>query len=562
MILKFWYNRIELSHEEKKERRKDRILLILSGILMGVAFPPFPFPLTLFLFVGLIPYLYVIQKKKTLAEINRASYLTFFIFSIITIYWVGSWQKESDPFLMIAGGTLLFFEPILFLIPSTLFYLARKSFSENIALLLFPFFWACYEYLFMLTDISFPWLTLGHGLAEFVPFIQIADIVGAVGLSIIVIYLNIFLFKSFISFKKSYKKFKINLSIAVLLFALVLGYGFYRIESFHISQKKIRVGLIQPNLDPWDKWNITNLNKLIRSYIDLSKEAVNKGARLIIWPETALPVFLTDGSHNAELDSIYYFLIKNNVYLMTGMPDIKYYYPGEKIPENVKNNKIGNTYYATYNGILLLSPNSRYIQHYGKMKLVPFGEKVPFVNQLPFLGKLINWSVGISSWNVGRDTVNFEIPNLTESDNSSQTKDSISINGLVCYESVFPYFVTNFVQRGAKLIAVVTNDSWYGKSSGPYQHKEISVLRAVENRRTVIRAANGGISCIINPLGETDLESKLFVKDVIVGDAYLESSKTFFTKYPLIIPDISMAISFWVFGIFLLIKIKNKFFHC
>ncbi len=562
MILKFWYNRIELSHEEKKERRKDRILLILSGILMGVAFPPFPFPLTLFLFVGLIPYLYVIQKKKTLAEINRASYLTFFIFSIITIYWVGSWQKESDPFLMIAGGTLLFFEPILFLIPSTLFYLARKSFSENIALLLFPFFWACYEYLFMLTDISFPWLTLGHGLAEFVPFIQIADIVGAVGLSIIVIYLNIFLFKSFISFKKSYKKFKINLSIAVLLFALVLGYGFYRIESFHISQKKIRVGLIQPNLDPWDKWNITNLNKLIRSYIDLSKEAVNKGARLIIWPETALPVFLTDGSHNAELDSIYYFLIKNNVYLMTGMPDIKYYYPGEKIPENVKNNKIGNTYYATYNGILLLSPNSRYIQHYGKMKLVPFGEKVPFVNQLPFLGKLINWSVGISSWNVGRDTVNFEIPNLTESDNSSQTKDSISINGLVCYESVFPYFVTNFVQRGAKLIAVVTNDSWYGKSSGPYQHKEISVLRAVENRRTVIRAANGGISCIINPLGETDLESKLFVKDVLVGDAYLESSKTFFTKYPLIIPDISMAISFWVFGIFLLIKIKNKFFHC
>ncbi len=558
MILKFWYNRFELSHEEKKERRKDRILLILSGILMGVAFPPFPFPLTLFLFVGLIPYLYVIQKKKTLAEINRASYLTFFIFSIITIYWVGSWQKESDPFLMIAGGTLLFFEPILFLIPSTLFYLARKSFSENIALLLFPFFWACYEYLFMLTDISFPWLTLGHGLAEFVPFIQIADIVGAVGLSIIVIYLNIFLFKSFISFKKSYKKFKINLSIAVLLFALVLGYGFYRIESFHISQKKIRVGLIQPNLDPWDKWNITNLNKLIRSYIDLSKEAVNKGARLIIWPETALPVFLTDGSHNAELDSIYYFLIKNNVYLMTGMPDIKYYYPGEKIPENVKNNKIGNTYYATYNGILLLSPNSRYIQHYGKMKLVPFGEKVPFVNQLPFLGKLINWSVGISSWNVGRDTVNFEIPNLTESDNSSQTKDSISINGLVCYESVFPYFVTNFVQRGAKLIAVVTNDSWYGKSSGPYQHKEISVLRAVENRRTVIRAANGGISCIINPLGETDIESKLFVKDVIVGDAYLESSKTIFTKYPLIVPDVSMAITFWVFGIFLLIMIKNK----
>ncbi len=528
---------------------------------MGIAFPPFPFPLTLFLFIGLIPYLYVIQKKKTLAEINRSTYLTFFIFSIITIYWVGSWQKESDPFLMIAGGTLLFFEPILFLIPSTLFYLARKSFSDNMAFLLFPFFWACYEYLFMLTDISFPWLTLGHGLAEFNPFIQIADIVGAVGLSVIVVFINIFLFKSFISFKNSHKKFKINLSIAVVLFAIVLGYGVYRIKSFQISQNKIRVGLIQPNLDPWDKWNTRNLNKLIKDYIDLSKEAVKKGARLVVWPETALPVFLMDGSYNAGLDSIYSFLRKNNIYLMTGMPDVKYYYPGEKIPEDVKNNKIGNTYYATYNGILLLSPNSRRVQHYGKMKLVPFGEKVPFVDQLPFLGKLINWSVGISSWNVGRDTINFEIPNLSESGDTSQSNDSISINGLVCYESVFPYFVTDFIQRGAKLIAVVTNDSWYGKSSGPYQHKEISVLRAVENRRTVIRAANGGISCIINPLGETDIESKLFVKDVIVGDAYLESSKTIFTKYPLIIPDISMAISFWVFGIFLLVKIKNKWLH-
>ncbi len=558
MILKYWHNRIKLTSEEKKNRRKDKILLILSGILMGIAFPPFPYPLTLFLFIGLIPYMHVIQKKKTLAEINRSTYLTFFIFSVITIYWVGSWQKESDPFLMIAGGTLLFFEPILFLIPSTLFYMARKSFSEKIAFLLFPFFWACYEYLFMLTDISFPWLTLGHGLAEFIPFIQIADIVGAVGLSIIVVYINIFLYKSFISFKYSHGKLKIYLSIAVLLFSFVLGYGFYRIRSFHVSQNKLRVGLIQPNLDPWGKWNIRYLDKYIKDYIDLSKEAVNKGARLIIWPETALPVFLTDGSHNAELDSIYYFLRKNNVYLMTGMPDVKYYYPGEKIPEDVKNNKIGSTYYATYNGILMLSPNSRIIQHYGKMKLVPFGEKVPFVDQLPFLGKLINWSVGISSWNVGRDTVNFEIPNLAESSNSSQYKDSISINGLVCYESVFPYFVANFVQRGAKLIAVVTNDSWYGKSSGPYQHKEISVLRAVENRRTVVRAANGGISCIINPLGETDIESKLFVKDVIVGDAYLESSKTIFTKYPLIVPDVSMAITFWVFGIFLLIMIKNK----
>src|SRR5690606_26107420 len=106
------------------------------------------------------------------------------------------------------------------------------------------------------------------------------------------------------------------------------------------------------------------------------------------------------------------------------------------------------------------------------------------------------WGVGLSGWNVGRDTSNFSVPASHFS--NLQKNDSLHINGLVCYESIYPYYVSEFVDRGAELIAVVTNDSWYGKLSGPFQHKEFAVLRAVENRRSVIRAANGGISCIIN----------------------------------------------------------------
>ncbi len=557
----FLKNRATQPPLEKKAKRKERLLLILSGVLIGCGFPPFPFPFTLFLFFGLIPYLSVIKNRKTLAEINRATYLTFFVFSLITLYWVGSWQKESDPFLMIAGGTLLFFEPLLFLIPSTLFYLTKKTFSFRTALILFPFFWAAYEYLYMLTDISFPWLTLGHGLAEFIPFIQAADTIGAVGLSIIVIYINVFLFEAFSDYSSSRKKAIINLSASILIFTIVICYGYFRMGTLKVSNQDIKIGLIQPNIDPWEKWNVTDLNSLTKEYLDLSQKAVNKGSRLIIWPETALPVFLTDGSYESTLDSIYSFLRRNNVYLLTGMPDVKYYFPGEKIPGDVRMNKIGSTYYATYNGILLLSPNSGFIQRYGKMKLVPFGERVPFLDQLPFLGKLIRWGVGISSWNVGRDTVDFTLPAIEDQIPSfkNNTKDSIRISGLVCYESVFPYFVANFVQRGARMIAVVTNDSWYGKSSGPYQHKEISVLRAVENRRSVVRAANGGISCIINPLGETKIQSKLFTKDVIVGDVPLENTETFFTKYPMIIPAMSLTISLWVLGIFLLSYLKQRF---
>ena len=527
---------------------------------MGCGFPPFPFPFSIMILIGLVPYFYVIERRNTLAGINKATYMAFFVFNVITLYWVGSWQKAADPFLMIAGGVLLFFNPILFLIPSTLYYIFKKNFSSKYALFFFPLFWITYEYLYMLTDLSFPWLTLGNGMAAFIDFIQIADIIGAVGLSLIVVYINVFLYRAFVYYKLPGKQFAYNLSAALLIFLTVLFYGIYRVNTFHPTNKTLRVGLIQPNLDPWAKWQGGDLSGLTQEYLNLSQEAVNKGAKLILWPETALPVFLMDGSYSETVDDIYSFLRKNNVYLLTGMPDLKFYFKGEKIPSVSREAQGGNYYYTMYNGILLLSPDSRHVQRYGKMKLVPFGEKVPFANDFPFLGKLLKWGVGISGWNVGKDTTDFTLPVKVSSsaEQKSVKRDSIKINALVCYESVFPYFVTDFVQRGARMITIVTNDSWYGRSSGPYQHKEISVLRAVENRRSVIRAANGGISCIIDPLGRTKIESNLFTRTYIVGNVELETGETFFTKHPLIVPVAGSLFSFWVFTLFLLKRLKSR----
>ncbi len=163
--------------------------------------------------------------------------------------------------------------------------------------------------------------------------------------------------------------------------------------------------------------------------------------------------------------------------------------------------------------------------------------------------------MGLSGWNVGQDTTLFVFSNNIETDTSkSYQKDKfVKISSLVCYESVYPIFVTAFVKKGAQLISVVTNDSWYGKSSGPNQHKEIAVLRAIENRRSVIRAANGGISCIIDPLGRIVKETKLFTKDVLVGEASLQNEDTFYTNHPLIIPILSVLISIFIL-LFAIIK--------
>ncbi|MFA6024875.1 MAG: apolipoprotein N-acyltransferase [Ignavibacteriaceae bacterium] len=558
------FQKRNLTTEEKTKKRKDILLLSLSGLLLALAFPPLWFHSLIF--VGLIPYFIVLEKRETLAEINRATYFMAFIFSLFTVYWVGGFTVGKDYYLMISGFVLLFFNPLLFLIASTLFYFALKVFSRKVAMLLFPFFWVCYEYCYSLTDFQFPWLTLGNSQSKFLFFIQLADIVGVYGLSLIILFSNLFFFISYRHYLKR-SNYRIPLTIALLLVILPIIYGVIKVNSFKESEKKIHVGLIQPDLDPYEKWSGGNLNEITGMYLSLSREAVAKKAELVIWPETALPVYLLSGQYIENLDSIRNFVSASKVSLLTGMPHFISYLKNEKTPSDAKYSQAGDFYYTNYNAILLFTPESFKIQSYKKMKLVPFGEHTPFADQLPFLGDLIKWGVGIGGWNIGKDTVNFKLeispPKVDYASGETQSTNNqeltTNINAVVCYESIFPELIAAFAQRGSEMIAVVTNDSWYGNTSGPYQHKEISVLRAVENRRSVVRAANGGISCIINPIGVTVAETKMYTKDVLVGTVSLNSEKTFYTLHPFLVPVTSSVISLWVFGIFILFKLKAKF---
>ncbi len=548
LLLKY---RIPLTPEERKQRRKEWLLLIVSGIILGISFPPFPFPFTLLIFVGLIHYFMVISKRTTLASISKATFLFSFFFSVTSIYWVGSWSSEADPYLMLAGAALLFAYPSVMLIPSTLFYLAKKVFPKFDSLWLFPIFWVTLEYLLTLTDLRFPWLLLGHGLAKFNIFVQGADIIGTNGLSLVVAYINVLLFKTLFE-KKSGEKINLKFaSLAIAIFLCLLIYGIIKVSSFKISDRIVKVGIVQPDLNPWDKWSTGNLGQLTRQYLELSQQSVDEGAEVILWPETALPVYAFGGTYKIVEDSIFNFLDRNKVSLLTGMPDIIYDFDQNNIPEDSKFSEQGNYYYRTYNAVIGLNPGTREIQRYGKMKLVPLGEKVPFADQFAFLGDIFKWGVGITGWNIGKDTTVFKIYN--------DSLDTIKVGGLVCYESVDPVFVTAFVKKGAEMITVVTNDSWYGKSSGPYQHKDFAMLRAVENRRSVVRCANGGVSCIINAKGEILAETEMFVKTTLVGEVPLQNEKTFYSENPLIVPILSSVFSFWIFGMNILIWMKKKF---
>ncbi len=532
--------------EQKKENRKELLLGLISGILLGLSFPPIPLPYLIF--VGLVPFLLVIEKRKTLAEINRFTYFTAFFFNIITLYWVGSWTKDADPFLMIAGTVLMFFNPIVFLIPSTLYYFTKKYLNKTLALYFLPWFWLFYEYIYSITDFKFPWLSLSNGVPYLTSYIQISDIIGSYGLTVLIVYTNIFAYKflfDFINNKKFNYKFA---SLFLITFLIPIIYGSIKISNYKEASDKIKVGLVQPNLNPNKKWEAGKLDKQIKMYLDLSKRAISEKAELIIWPETALPVYLMTDKYKTEAQKLQHFVDSTNIPLLTGMPHAKFYYNSSTAPDDAKPIPDSKILYTSYNSILFFTPQND-VKQYGKIKLVPFGEKVPLVDIIPILGKWIKWEVGISSWNTGKDTVVFQT-------NEMQNEKKYSIGGVICIESIYPDFIAAFVSKGAQFIAVVTNDSWYGNSSGPYQHKEISVLRAVENRRTVVRAANGGISCIINPLGQTVSETKMFTKTVLVRNVELKDVKTFFTKYPLLLPVFSIGIAILVILNFMFTKLK------
>ena len=451
---------------------------------------------------------------------------------------------------MMAGVALLLVYPCVMLIPSTLYYSAKKVFPKFDALWFFPIFWVTLEYLLTLTDLRFPWLLLGHGLAKFNLFIQGADIIGTNGLSLVVAYINVLLFKSFYKTKENNKYNLKPLLIAAFIFVCLMIYGIYKASSFKVSEKNLTVGMVQPDVNPWDKWADGNLNDKLNLYLKLSQKCIDENAELILWPETALSVYAFGGGYHSIENLIFKFLDTNQVSLLTGMPHIIYFDDKDNLPEDAKYSEQGKYYYATYNAVIGLNPGSRNVQYYGKMKLVPLGERVPFVDQFAFLGDLLKWGVGITGWNIGKDTTVFNIYN--------NKIDSVKVGGLVCYESVDPVFVTAFVQKGAELITVVTNDSWYGKSSGPYQHKDFAMLRAVENRRSVVRCANGGVSCIINAKGEILAETELFTKTTLVGEVPIQNEQTFYSQNPLILPVLCSVFSLWIFGMNILIWLKKK----
>jgi apolipoprotein N-acyltransferase len=513
--------------------RHTLLMAVLAGAMLGFSFPPSPF--YSLAYVGLVPFFLLVETLDGTWKILRYSYAMLFVFHLITLYWTGGFTHGHDPWMMAAGGALLVVHPLFYLVPIFFYLLIRKRFGFLVGLLAFPFLWVGYEYSHSLGQISFPWITIGNSQAYDLHRIQIAEYTSVYGLSFLIVLFNVFAFMLVVSLATKRWKLRSPAALVTLVILAILYFGPWLVGDLLMERaaretpaEKLQVGIVQPNVDPWEKWGEGFSSRLdayalqISALVGETKLLAPTHPDLVVWPETAIPYRILLPNHasswtnlRAQLDSI-------DVPVFTGLPYTRFYGAGHA-PVTATRLDSTQTYYDDFNAATLILPHTPIGPIYKKIVLVPFAERIPYAETFRFLIEPLKWNVGIGMWGIGQDTVVFSLPRRTGA--------PVPFASVICYESVFPDFVRQFVLRGAEFLVIITNDSWWGNTSGAYQHGSFASFRAIETRRWIIRSANGGISGFIDPIGHMHQRTRLYTTATIHGEIGAKENLTFYARH-------------------------------
>jgi apolipoprotein N-acyltransferase len=431
--------------------KKGFFLSILSGILLAFSFPSFNLWITAW--VAFIPLLLAIRGKNK-AQSFVSGYISGLVFWSMTVYWL-SHVTVPGVLLMVSYLSLY----------SALFTLFIKLFSrnKNSGVIIIPALWVMLEYLRSHAFTGFGWALLGYSQYQNIYIIQIADLFGAWGVSFLVMVINVCIYNYLISDAKPGLRIRKLLLAASLLIA-VLSYGCYKSKAVEPGENKkgIKISVIQGNIPQELKWDVKSRDMIMNRFLGLSREVLPDNPEIIIWPEAAIPVVISEEPW--YLGRVRKFADDNKIFMLLGAVDA-----------------VGEAY---YNEAILLSPGKEDHTVYKKLHLVPFGEYIPLRKYLKFLEPF----VPIGDFTAGNEYTVFPSP--------------VKFSVLICFEDNIAEISRNFVRRGSRLLVNITNDAWFNLSSAPYQHMQSSVFRAVENRVYVIRSANTGVSGFIAPTGK------------------------------------------------------------
>lgn len=506
-----------------KIRIIDIILVLTSGVLTAFSVPKFG--LSFFAWISLIPLLLTIVKK-TPAQSFLLGLIAGASYNAILVYWIPSVPAHYGN-LSIGISIIIYMLFILFLALYWAFFcLLWSKISRSFPKLVFflaPALWVTMEYILSHFFTGFPWGLIGSTQHANIWFIQLASLTGVYGLSFVLI-----LFQSLFLYSMKHRKKAPFFSVLALMLIIHLG-GFLSVKKIPDAEGSFTASVIQGNVPSDINWSQVTSQEtwdLFNHHIELSRKAYEEGAGLIVWPEFSVPLCFSCsyGYFQDFKQELFRFVQETGCSLLLGT--------------NEKTDSSGNENY--YNTALCLSPDLSTSQ-YHKMHLVPFGEYTPYKWIFSFIEKMTH-AIG-------------EISPGTQY-NLHQFK-TLEFGSPICYEIIFPNLVRKFVKKGADFLVTITNDGWYGKSSAPYQHFSIAVLRAVENRRYLLRAATTGISGIIDPYGRILSKSRLMTQTHLTGIITPSNRLTFYTKFGDILPYLSLTLSL-VFLILAVVKKKNE----
>ncbi len=340
---------------------------------------------------------------------------------------------------------------------------------------------------------GFPWELLGYSQTSVLSVAQLASLFGVHGVTLLVVFINSALALALVGPREHRARV---LAVATGVAGVVVLFGAWRLTDNRLVRDgtPLRVGLVQGNIEQADKWDPAMRTTILNRYLDLSRQSAAAGARLIVWPESATPFSFEDV---AAGEAVRQLARDTGTYLLFGSTQRR----RDPAPQ-------------LFNAAFALRPDGETAAVYRKMHLVPFGEYVPFRSLLFFASPLVET---IMDFSPGASPVTLKV-------------GSHRISTAICYEIIYPGLTRSFVRRGSQLLTTITNDAWYGRSAAPYQHFQQATMRAIEQGRYLVRAANTGISGVVDPYGRVLTRSALFETAVITEEVRLLSGFTFYGR--------------------------------
>lgn len=436
-----------------------------------------------------------------------------------TVYWtsevVRTYGGLGWPAAVLAAGGLVLYMSLYVAGAAAVIGLFVQRLGVR-GLWLAPAVWVAAEYARGHVFGGFPWIPLGGAVVTLLPLAQLASLVGVYGVSC---FLAVLATAIVVALTGTPRTARGTVAFAVVLLMTVSVWGALRLRDGALAREgeAFTVGLVQGNIAQEDKWNPSLAPDILGRYLALTREAVAAGARFVIWPESATPFLFDEDPVSA--DAVRALVRESGTPLLFGTDEFE---PGPPA--------------RFFNSAFMLNPDGATAAVYRKMRLVPFGEYVPFRRLLFFVAPLVE---SVSDFAPGT-----RVTMLPVAGHMASTA--------ICYEVVYPHLIRQAVLEGSELLTTVTNDAWYGRSSAPHQHYALASMRAIEQGRYLARAANTGISGIIDPYGREVARSGLFETTVVTGDVRFIRSRTVYATIGDVVPQLSVLIallglsaSFW-----------------